>query len=148
MIIGNGFIMEPRIWEGKLKEFMYESINLPIPTFACGETHDTPRLAARDGGPTLSKTLSVLNMFMPNAVPFINSGQEVFETQPMNTGLDARENELYMLPEDDPYYGKLALFDLYQFHYTNHRRWELPDLLDLVKPIRAKYLKQITNKNQ
>ena len=146
MIIGNGFIMEPRIWEGNLKEFMYESIDLPIPTFACGETHDTPRLAAREGGPTLSKTLTCLNMFMPNAVPFINSGQEVFETQPMNTGLDARDNELFMLDTEDPYYGKLALFDLYQFHYTNPRRWEIPDMLDNIKPIRAKYLKEITNK--
>jgi hypothetical protein len=146
MIIGNGFIMEPRIWEGKLKEFMYESIDLPLPVFACGETHDTPRLAARDGGPTLSKALTVLNMFMPNSVPFINSGQEVYERQPMNTGLDARENELFMLDEDDPYYGKLALFDLYQFHYTNPRRWELPDILDALKPIREKYIKQLTNK--
>ncbi len=146
MIIGNGFIMEPRIWEGNLKEFMYESIDLPIPTFACGETHDTPRLAAREGGPTLSKTLTCLNMFMPNAVPFINSGQEVYETQPMNTGLDARENELYMLDPSDPYYAKLALFDLYQFHYTNPRRWEIPDMLEQIKPVREKYLKEITNK--
>jgi len=146
MIIGNGFIMEPRIWNGALKEYMYESIDLPLPVFACGETHDTPRLAAREGGETLSKTLTILNMFMPNAVPFINSGQEVYERQPMNTGLDARENELYMLDENDPYFGKLALFDLYQFHYTNPRRWELPDLLDMIKPIRSKYLKQITDK--
>ena len=145
MIIGNGFIMEPRIWEGELQEYMYESIELPLPIFACGETHDTPRLAARDGGPTLSKALTALNMFMPNAVPFINSGQEVYETQPMNTGLDARENEIFMLPENDPYYGKLALFDLYQFHYTNPRRWEIPDMLDSIKPIRTKYLKEITN---
>ena len=146
MIIGNGFVMEPRIWEGNLYEFMYENINLPIPSFACGETHDTPRLAARDGGPTLSKALTVLNMFVPNGVPFINSGQEVFETQPMNTGLDARENELYMLPKDDPFYGKLALFDKYQFHYANHRRWELPDILEKVSNIRKSFLKQITNK--
>ncbi len=146
MIIGNGFIMEPRVWEGKLHQFMYESIHLPIPTFACGETHDTPRLAARDGEETLSKTLTILNMFMPNGVPFINSGQEVFEKQPMNTGLDARENELLMLDPSDPYYKKLALFDLYQFHYTNPRRWELPDILGAIKPIRAKYIKQITNK--
>ena len=146
MIIGNGFIMEPRIWEGQLQEYMYDSIHLALPVFACGETHDTPRLAARDGGPTLSKALTLVNMFMPNAVPFINSGQEIFETQPMNTGLDARENEVFMLPENDPYYGKLALFDLYQFHYTNPRRWELPDMLDSIKPIRAKYLKEITDK--
>jgi len=147
MIIGNGFVMEPRIWEGALYEFMYNAINLPIPSFACGETHDTPRLAAREGGPTLSRLLTVLNMFTPNSVPFINSGQEVYETQPMNTGLDARENEQFMLPTDDPYYGKLALFDKYQYHYTNSKRWELPDLLEKVIPIRTKYLKQITNKN-
>ena len=146
MIIGNGFVMEPRLWDGSLFEFMYDSVNLAIPTFACGETHDTPRLAARDGGPTLSKTLTVLNMFMPNGVPFINSGQEVYETQPMNTGLDCRENEQFMLPDNDPYYGKLALFDKYQFHYTNERRWELPDILGFIKDIRKKYLKQITNK--
>lgn len=146
MIIGNGFVMEPRIWEGALEHFMYGTIDSPIPAFACGETHDTPRLAAREGGPTLSKALTILNMFVPNSVPFINSGQEVFETQPMNTGLDARENEQFNLPKADPYYGKLALFDKYQYHYTNPRRWELPDLLDMIKPIRKKYLKQITNK--
>ena len=145
MIIGNGFLTETRIWNGSLKEYMYKSIELPLPVFACGETHDTPRLAAREGGPTLAKTLTILNMFIPNAVPFINSGQEIYETQPMNTGLDARENELYMLPEDDQYYGKLALFDLYQFHYTNSRRWEIPDILNYIKPIRIKYLKEITN---
>jgi len=125
---------------------MYETINLPIPAFACGETHDTPRLAAREGGKILSKTLTVLNMFTPNGVPFINSGQEIFETQPMNTGLDCKPDEQFNLEVDDPYYGKLALFDKYQLHYTNPRRWELPDMLDQIKPIRKKYLKQLTNK--
>ncbi len=146
MIIGNGFIMEPRVWEGKMQQFFYDSIELPIPTFACGETHDTPRLAARDGGETLARTLTILNMFMPNGVPFINSGQEVYERQPMNTGLDARDNEQYMLDVHDPQYGKLALFDRYMFHYTHPRRWDIPDMLDAVKPIRKKYIKQIMNK--
>lgn len=145
MIIGNGFTMEPRVFEGKLQKFMLNSYTLPLPLFACGETHDTPRLAARDGNEVLSKMLTVLNMFMPNGVPFINSGQEVFERQPMNLGLDSRENEEFNLPENDPYYGKLALFDKYQFHYTNNRRWELPDILDALKPIRKKWLKELTN---
>ncbi len=146
MIIGNGFIMEPRIWEGALYQFVYETIDLPLPAFACGETHDTPRLAAREGGETLSKLLTILNMFIPNSVPFINSGQEVFEPQPMNTGLDCREDEAFVLDENDPFYGKLALFDKFQFHYTNKRRWELPDALEFIKPIRNKYIKQITKK--
>ncbi len=146
MIVGNGFIMEPRVFEGALHEYMYSSINLPLPVFACGETHDTPRLASRSGNEVLAKMLTVLNMFMPNGVPFINSGQEIFERQPMNTGLDCHDNEQYSLAENDPYNGKLALFDKYQFHYTNPRRWELPDILDFLKPIRKKWLKQLTNK--
>ncbi|MCF7925559.1 MAG: alpha-amylase [Candidatus Izimaplasma sp.] len=146
LIISNGFIMEPRFFEGKLLEFMHQSIDLPLPVFAMGDTHDTPRLAAREGGTTTAKLLTILNYFMPEAVPFINSGQEVYETQPMNTGLDARDNEQFMLNQTDPYYGKLALFDKYQFHYTNPHRWELPDILDFIKPIRQKYLPQITNK--
>jgi len=147
MIIGNGFTMEPRVFEGKLQKFMMNSNTLPLPLFACGETHDTPRLAAREGNEQLAKTLTVLNMFMPNGVPFINSGQEVFERQPMNTGLDCSENEQFNLPKDDPYYGKLALFDKYQFHYTNSRRWELPDILDSLKDIRKKWLKELTSNN-
>lgn len=146
MIISNGFIMEPRVFEGALHEFMYNSVNLPLPVFACGETHDTPRLASRNGNEQLSKLLTVLNMFMPNGVPFINSGQEVFERQPMNTGLDCSTNEIYSLDRNDPYNGKLALFDKYQFHYTNKRRWELPDILDFIKPIRKRWLKQLTDK--
>jgi len=145
MIIGNGFMMEPRVFEGNLQKFIMNSSSLPLPLFACGETHDTPRLAARDGNETLAKMLTVLNMFMPNGVPFINSGQEIFERQPMNTGLDCRENEELNLPDNDPYNGKLALFDKYQFHYTNNRRWELPDILDSLKPIRKKWLKELTN---
>ncbi len=146
MIIGNGFIMEPRVFEGALHEFMYKSVNLPLPVFAVGETHDTPRLASRNGKEQLSKLLTVLNMFMPNGVPFINSGQEIFERQPMNTGLDCSKYEQFSLDRDDPYNGKLALFDKYQFHYINPRRWEIPDILDFIKPIRKKWLKQITNK--
>ena len=146
MIIGNGFVMEPRVFEGALHQYIYGSVNLPLPVFACGETHDTPRLASRNGNEQLSKLLTVLNMFMPNGVPFINSGQEVYERQPMNTGLDCSENEQYSLDRNDPYNGKLALFDKYQFHYTNSRRWEIPDILDFIKPIRQKWLKQLTNK--
>jgi glycosidase len=146
VIVGNGFYMEPRVWEGKLQEFMYDSVHLPLPTLALGESHDTPRLAARDGKESLSRIITILNLFVPGSVPFLNSGQEVYEKQPMNLGLDAREQEQFSLDPKDPYYGKLALFDRYQFHYTNPRRWEIPDILDQLKPIRKRYIKQITNK--
>ena len=145
IIIGNGFMMIPRIWEGKAKEFYYEMRHLKAPVFAGAETHDTPRIAARDGGETLALTTTIVNMFMPNGVPFINSAQEVFEKQMMNTGLDCTDKDKYNLSDDDPYQGKLALFDRYQFHYTHPKRWVIPDVLDFIKPFRKKYLTQITN---
>ena len=132
MIIGYGFFQEPRTYEHRTHKFMYDSRHLPCPVFAGGETHDTPRLAAREGGRTLSKMLTVMNMFMPNGVPFINSGQEVYEIQPMNTGLDCRNYEQYVLPHNDRYFGKLALFDKFAIHYLNHMRWELPDTLEII----------------
>jgi hypothetical protein len=123
---------------------MYEARNLPCPVYACGETHDTPRLAAREGGRGLSRMLTVLNLFVPNGVPFLNSGQEVYELQPMNTGLDCRPNEAYLLDPKDPYYGRLALFDRYALHYLNQGRWELPDQLAWVSSFRKERLATFT----
>ena len=147
MIIGNGFMMEWELEHLSMHKFMLNQHKLSLPSFACGETHDTPRLAARDGHHLLSRFLTIMNMFVPNAVPFINSGQEVLETQPMNTGIGARKNELYMLPETDPGYGKLALFDSFAFHYLNPNSHDIKNHLKRIKPIRKKYLKYITNKN-
>ena len=145
VIIGDGFMKEPRVAEYKTHEFMYGAASLHCPVFACGETHDTPRLAARPGGRTLSRMLTVMNMFVPGGIPFINSGQEVYEIQPMNMGLDCYEGEDLRLPKDDPFYGKLALFDRFAFHYQNKDRWELPDLLDAASRIRKSDLETFTN---
>lgn len=140
MIIGDGFLCETRPQEDKLNAFAYSALNLPCPVFASGETHDTPRLAARPGKEELSTMLTLLNCFIPNSVPFLNSGQEVYEVQPMNTGLDCREDEQFQLDKSDPFYGKLALFDRYAFHYNHPNRWLLPTLLEEVLKIRKKYL--------
>lgn len=145
MIIGNGFWMEPRVWEKKFHKFVYGAKDVALPLFACAETHDTARIAAREGGRVLARMVTALNMFLPNLVPFINSGQEVYETQPMNTGIDCTEQDRYRLPQDDLFYGKLALFDKYAFHYLNPNRWELADHLDGIKHIRAKWLTSLTD---
>lgn len=145
IIIGNGFWMEPRIWEKKLHKFVYGAPEIALPMFACAETHDTARIAGRDGGKTLARMVTVLNMLLPNLVPFINSGQEVYEAQPMNTGVDCTEQDKYHLDKEDPFYGKLALFDKYAFHYNVPDRWEIADHLDGIKQIRAKWLNQITD---
>lgn len=145
IIIGNGFWMEPRIWEKKLHKFIYSAKDIVLPMFACAETHDTARIAGRDGGKKLARLTTTLNMLLPNLVPFINSGQEVYETQPMNTGVDCTSADKFKLPQDDLYYGKLALFDKYAIHYLNENRWELADHLSGIKKIRNTWLDQITD---
>jgi starch synthase (maltosyl-transferring) len=145
MIIGNGFIMEPRIADGNFNEFVYTARDLPSTVFACGETHDTPRLANRAGKEVLAKMLSVFNLFIPNTVPFLNSGQEVYEKQPMNTGLDCTPEELFALEPTDPFYQKLALFDRYAFHYLHPKRWEMVELLEKANAIRQSILSDMVN---
>ncbi len=145
MIIGDGFIKEPRVLEGMFNAFAYSAMNLPSPLFACGETHDTPRLAARPGQDVLAKMLTVFNHFIPNAIPFLNSGQEFFELQPMNTGLDCKPNEAEALPKNDPYYGKLALFDRYNLHYLHPRRWEMIETIEKASKIRASIIDSMLN---
>lgn len=145
MIIGYGFWMEPRIKEQKTHEFMYNAGKFRAPVFACAETPDTPRIAARDGGRILSKLVTIMNQFVPNAVPFVTSGLELYETQPMNTGLDCRYDERYRLDSNDLYNGKLAFFDKYQFHWNNPLRWDMPDTLEVVSKIRRDFLDTITN---
>jgi len=145
MIIGDGFMKEPRTKDYKCHAFIYEIPALSCPVFACGETHDTPRLASREGGRTLAKMLSIMNFFLPNGVPFINSGQEVYERQPMNLGLDCYEEEQFRLPKSDPFYGKLALFDRFAIHYLNDNRWDLPDNLEAVAQIRNAHLETFTD---
>ncbi len=145
IIIGNGFWMEPRIWEKKFHKFVYGAKDIALPMFACAETHDTARIAGRDGGQNLGRLTTTFNMLLPNLVPFINSGQEVYETQPMNTGIDCTNADKFKLPQDDLFYGKLALFDKYAIHYLNPNRWEVADHLDGIKKIRNAWLDQITN---
>ncbi len=147
IIIGNGFWMEPRVWEKKLHKFVYGLKDISLPMFASCETHDSARIAGRDGGRVLARMITILNMLLPNSVPFINSGQEVYETQPMNLGVDCSSQDQFKLPQDDLYYGKLALFDKYAIHYLNNNHWEIADHLNGVKDIRKKWLNQITDIN-
>jgi len=145
IIIGNGFWMEPRIWEKKLHKFIYGAKDVALPMFACAETHDTARIAGREGGRNLARMTTTLNMLLPNLVPFINSGQEVYEIQPMNTGVDCTSEDRFKLPENDIFYGKLALFDKYALHYISPHRWELTDHLAGIQQIRKAWLNEITN---
>lgn len=145
MIIGYGFYKEPRFSSHDTHQFMYDSRFLPLPVFAAGETADTRRLATREGGRQASRLLTVLNGFMPNGVLMTNSGLELYETQPMNTGLDCRPEEAYQLFPTDAYFGKLAFFDAYQFHWDHPERDEMIELMHQVAEIRRRWLDVLVN---
>jgi glycosidase len=137
MMIGNGFYALPRYREGQTKEYYFGYKDNVIPVFANIETHDTKRAANRDyGGKAMAEALTYLNYFMPNGVPFINSGQELFEIQPMNLGVDCTQEEQFVLPKDDPFHGHLALFDSYQLHYLTPDAPRFIALLEQVAAIR------------
>lgn len=145
MILGNGFSEESRIAEGRLYRFYHKVSTLDCPVFALSESHDTSRVSAKPGKTDLNIMLTALNLFLPNGVAFLNSGQELFEIQPMNLGLDCPESERYNLPKTDPRYNKLALFDPFYFTY-NQFSPQLIDMLKALQPIRQKYSKAIANK--
>ncbi|OAA23765.1 alpha-amylase family glycosyl hydrolase [Kosmotoga sp. DU53] len=118
-ILGNVWWMEARFEEGKTKELCYEILpKLKLPALAAVETPDTPRACTRKYGKVFSKFMTALNFFLPNTIPFINAGQEIFERQPMNLGLDNSEEGRFVLPPEDPFYGKLAFFDHYVLHWN------------------------------
>lgn len=153
MIIGDNFMTLPRISMSEKTNYYNDIAALPIPVFACVETHDTPRVAGRFGNAyenkMMSRLISTLNMFSPNAIPFVNSGQELLEPQPMNTGLDSQPgDEFKYLDKNDPYYGKLALFDKYALHWLHAESAENIQLYHQLAQIRTQYLETLTDLNQ
>jgi len=147
MIIGEYWWAQPRIKEGYFKKMILQSKKLKLPVIATAETPDTPRAASREGGKAFSKFTVVINNFLPNAVPFVTSGMELFEVQPMNLGLDPQPNGRYMLSKDDPLYGKLAFFDRYALHWNNEGKEDMISILERVSKIREKYLKFLKSNN-
>lgn len=117
-ILGNSWYAVARARE--FYKFMEETVpNLVVPFVASCETPDTPRIVSRESGDKLKYLAPALLYLAPNAIPYINSGQEIEETQPMNLGLD---NTIYgktVLPPDDQFYGRLAFFDYYAMHWNN-----------------------------
>ncbi|MCK5129535.1 MAG: alpha amylase [Clostridiales bacterium] len=110
-----------------------------LPIAASLETPDTPR-AALVHGRNIDKLIQLmwLNAFLPNAVPFINAGQELVAIQPMNLGLDNTEEGRFVLEEDDPMYGKLAFFDYYRLHWNEYNK-QIVDTFREIARVRNRY---------
>ncbi len=145
-IIGASWHMQPRHRQGRLHEFVHGVLPTAVlPAFAAAETPDTPRAAVRDGGRAFVRLVAVLNQFLPSAFPFVNSGLELFERQPMNLGLDMLPRGQFVLPRNDPYYAKLAYFDRVALHWKNAGAAGMIDLLARAAAIRRRFLADLTD---
>ncbi len=85
---------------------------LPLPFFAAPENHNTPRAASRFNGNAYAHYALALMITLP-ALPFILSGFELCETQPINTGIGFTNEQLALYPPE-----KLPLFSAWAFNWT------------------------------
>ena len=140
LIIGPSWWMEPRAGQGRFHELAARILPASkLPVWAAAETPDTPRAVVRRGARRFARLAAAVNHFLPNAVPFLNSGMEVYERQPMNLGLDNSESGRYVLSRSDPFYGKLAFFDRYVLHWGNAGAASMVKLLADAAAVRARF---------
>lgn len=90
---------------------------VPIHYLGAIENHNTPRAASRESKEKYSRWAFLVNSFLPRAIPFVHSGQEFGETNPVNTGLDFKKEDMEQLKDK-----KLPLFDLCSLN------WNKPDV--------------------
>lgn len=112
---GIGYIWSDEHQPQKFKNLLYRygMETLPLPFFATPESHNTPRATHWDGGDIYSRFAWGLNCFLP-AIPFIHSGFELGEENPVNTGLNFKPEELKKYPAE-----KLALFSATAMDWLN-----------------------------
>lgn len=98
----------------KVRDFlgMLSGTTLPIRFFAAPENHNTMRAASRPGGLDYVRYAIALSMTMPG-MPFILSGLELGETQPINTGLGFSNEMIARYPAE-----QLPLFSVWAFNWT------------------------------
>jgi len=91
IMLGSGWNVMTKITKENLVSFLEELPELNIHVFACAETADTPRIISR-GGVEVARMIAVFNQFLPNAIPFVTTGFEMNEKQPLNCGLGDNTN--------------------------------------------------------
>jgi starch synthase (maltosyl-transferring) len=98
----------------KLRQFLnlLADVRLPLPFFATAENHNTPRAYSRPSPLAYVHYVLALSTMLPG-IPFIHSGFELMETQPVNTGLGFSHEMLRMYSS-----AKLPLFSEWAFDWT------------------------------
>lgn len=92
IMLGSSWNEVSHISKETYENFILELKDMNIMAYACAETHDTPRIVTRKGGKKLSRSLAIVNNFLPNGAHFMLAGYEINESQPMNCGLADNTN--------------------------------------------------------
>ena len=92
IMLGSSWNEVSHISKETYENFILELKDMNIMAYACAETHDTPRIVTRKGGKKLSRSLAIVNNFLPNGGHFMLAGYEINESQPMNCGLADNTN--------------------------------------------------------
>ncbi|MBC8062046.1 MAG: hypothetical protein H7Y18_15445 [Clostridiaceae bacterium] len=121
MATGYNWGVESMISQSNTYKFITGLSKFKSPAFVYTETPETPRIAAGEYGKLVSKFLTILNEFLPNSVPIITSGVEVYETKSLNTSLE--------------------------LNWINQSRWDIPDTLEAISKIKNQFLDTFTNPN-
>lgn len=121
------------------------SLKSALPVTAAVEMADTPRAPVLTGGIREAMLCVLIAMLLPNSVMLINNGQELAEIQPMNLGLLNSEEGRFVLPADDPMYGKLAFFDRVLFHWTGRNGKRAMAFLQELAQLRCQYRHFLTD---
>lgn len=91
IMLGSGWDIMTDITKDNLNSYLRELPELKIHVFACAETADTPRITSR-GGVKLARMIGIFNHYLPNAIPYLTTGFEMNEEQPLNCGLGDNTN--------------------------------------------------------
>lgn len=138
IMLGSEWLEMSRLNKENLTNFLTELQNLKLHIFGCAETADTPRITTRNGGIQLARSIAVFNMFLPNAIPYVTTGGEVNEDEPINCGLADNTNGAE-IPR--------AFFNKMKIKWTNKNANGMLNLLQNLKECKSKYLHLLSSEH-
>ncbi|WP_245237367.1 hypothetical protein [Paenibacillus ihuae] len=109
IMLGSGWNVMTEITKDNLVAYIEELPELNIHVFVFAETADTPRITSR-GGVEVARMIAVFNQFLPNAIPYVTTGYEMNEEQPLNCGLGDNTGGASL---------SRAFFNVMQINWTN-----------------------------
>lgn len=140
---GNGAYEERHVWNYKFHDFAYHMKGTTCPMFAACEFYDSPRIHAMENGNQLALTLSIMNYFLPNGIPYIEHGIECFETQPLQLSEYGNEANLLTLSDTDIRAKKQGFIDPYFFNYRHDQMQVFFNTMTKVSQLRQSYVTAI-----